>query len=298
MLTNPRLNRGTAFTQEQRRELDLVGLVPAQVLTLEQQAERAYQQYRAQPSDLAKHVYLSALHDRNEVLFYRLIGDHLAEMLPIVYTPTVGTAVERYIFEYRRPRGIYLSADAPDDIETSLRASGLGSDDVDLIVATDGAAILRIGDWGVGGASTSRSVNSPSTRRQNAEQPLPIPRVLPASRIRRPAARTGTYGSLPRPFADTSMQVRVVLTNADRNGVEHARSGLSPLEILAALVDQRRFTPFLQVRGVDQRHPCAVLVGLFLSLWPLNGPWGSMSWTPTVGVHTIVLGRVRVKGDA
>ncbi|WP_406344118.1 NAD-dependent malic enzyme [Streptomyces sp. NBC_01578] len=151
VLTNPRLNRGTAFTQEQRRELDLVGLVPAQVLTLEQQAERAYQQYRAQPSDLAKHVYLSALHDRNEVLFYRLIGDHLAEMLPIVYTPTVGTAIERYSFEYRRPRGIYLSADAPEDIERSLRASGLGSDDVDLIVATDGEAILGIGDWGVGG---------------------------------------------------------------------------------------------------------------------------------------------------
>ncbi|WP_221357681.1 NAD-dependent malic enzyme [Streptomyces beigongshangae] len=151
VLTNPRLNRGTAFTQEQRRELDLVGLVPAQVLTLEQQAERAYQQYRAQPSDLAKNVYLSALHDRNEVLFYRLLGDHLAQMLPIVYTPTVGTAIERYSFEYRRPRGIYLSADAPQDIERSLRASGLGPGDVDLIVATDGEAILGIGDWGVGG---------------------------------------------------------------------------------------------------------------------------------------------------
>lgn len=151
VLTNPRLNRGTAFTQEQRRELDLVGLVPAQVLTLEQQAERAYQQYRAQPTDLAKNVYLTALHDRNEVLFYRLIGDHLAQMLPIVYTPTVGTAIERYSFEYRRPRGIYLSADAPEDIERSLRAAGLGPGDVDLIVATDGEAVLGIGDWGVGG---------------------------------------------------------------------------------------------------------------------------------------------------
>lgn len=151
VLANPRLNRGTAFTQEQRRELDLVGLVPAQVLTLEQQAQRAYRQYLAQPSDLAKNVYLSALHDRNEVLFHRLVADHLAQMLPIVYTPTVGTAIERYSYEYRRPRGIYLSADAPQDIERSLRASGLGPDDVDLIVATDGEAILGIGDWGVGG---------------------------------------------------------------------------------------------------------------------------------------------------
>ncbi|MEU5281068.1 NAD-dependent malic enzyme [Streptomyces asoensis] len=151
VLTDPRLNRGTAFTQEQRGELDLVGLLPAQVLTLDQQAERAYQQYGAQPSDLAKNVYLSALHDRNEVLFYRLLGDHLAEMLPIVYTPTVGTAIERYSSEYRRPRGIHLSVDAPQDIERSLRASGLGHDDVDLIVATDGEAILGIGDWGAGG---------------------------------------------------------------------------------------------------------------------------------------------------
>lgn len=85
------------------------------------------------------------------MLFYRLVGDHLAEVLPIVYTPTVGIAIARYSHEYRRPRGVYLSVDAPEDIERSLRASGLGPDDVDLIVATDGEAILGIGDWGVGG---------------------------------------------------------------------------------------------------------------------------------------------------
>ncbi|MFF3504350.1 NAD-dependent malic enzyme [Streptomyces sp. NPDC003247] len=151
VLADPRLNRGTAFTWEERRELDLVGLVPPQVLTLDQQVRRAYQQYAAQPTDLAKNVCLTALHDRNEVLFYRLIGDHLAEMLPIVYTPTVGTAIERYSYEYRRPRGVYLSVDAPEDIERSLLAAGLGPDDVDLVVATDGEAVLGIGDWGVGG---------------------------------------------------------------------------------------------------------------------------------------------------
>lgn len=151
VLADPRLNRGTAFTQEQRRALDLVGLLPPQVLTQGQQAARAYTQYRAQPNELAKNVYLTALHDRNEVLFYRLLSDHLPEMLPIVYTPTVGPAIERYSYEYRRPRGIYLSVEAPGDIERSLRASGLGPGDVDLIVATDGEAILGIGDWGVGG---------------------------------------------------------------------------------------------------------------------------------------------------
>ncbi|MFI9247045.1 NAD-dependent malic enzyme [Streptomyces sp. NPDC053086] len=151
VLADPRINRGTAFTETERRALDLVGLIPPHVLSQDEQAERAYAQYREQPSDLAKSVNLTNLHDRNEALFYRLVGDHLEEMLPIVYTPTVGTAIERYSYEYRRPRGIYLSVDAPGDIERSLRASGLGADDVDLIVATDGEGILGIGDWGVGG---------------------------------------------------------------------------------------------------------------------------------------------------
>ncbi|MER6225281.1 NAD-dependent malic enzyme [Streptomyces sp900105755] len=155
VLSQPRLNRGTAFTPEERRMLGLVGLVPPAVLTLEQQAERAYQQYAAQPTDLAKNVNLTALHDRNQVLFYRLLCDHLDEMLPIVYTPTVGKAIQRYSNEYRHPAGVYLSVDAPEEIEGALAAAGLGPDDVDLIVATDGEAILGIGDWGVGGIDIS-----------------------------------------------------------------------------------------------------------------------------------------------
>ncbi|MEU3515672.1 NAD-dependent malic enzyme [Streptomyces sp. NPDC006654] len=155
VLSQPRLNRGTAFTPEERRKLGLVGLVPPAVLTLEQQAERAYQQYAAQPTDLAKNVNLTALHDRNQVLFHRLLGDHLEEMLPIVYTPTVGRAIQRYSYEYRRPAGVYLSVNAPEEIEGALTASGLGPHDVDLIVATDGEAILGIGDWGVGGIDIS-----------------------------------------------------------------------------------------------------------------------------------------------
>src|SRR5262245_18382827 len=106
---------------------------------------------QAQPTDLAKNVYLEQLHDRNEVLYYKLLSDHLVELLPIVYDPTVGEAIERYSHEYRRPRGIFGSIDQPHDIEKAFGTLGLGPDDVDLIVCTDAEEILGIGDWGVGG---------------------------------------------------------------------------------------------------------------------------------------------------
>jgi malate dehydrogenase (oxaloacetate-decarboxylating) len=151
VLTDQRINKGTAFTDSERRELGLTGLIPAAHFTLEDQLGRVYAQYLSQPSALARNVTLNALHDRNEVLFYRLLTNHLSEMLPIVYTPTVAQAIVHYSHEYRRPRGIYLSVDHPELIEASLLAYDLGPDDVDLIVATDAGAILGIGDWGVGG---------------------------------------------------------------------------------------------------------------------------------------------------
>jgi malate dehydrogenase (oxaloacetate-decarboxylating) len=151
VLSDPWLNKGTAFTEAERAELGLTGLLPSRVLTLDQQAQRAYRQCSRQASDLDKNIYLTALHDRNEVLFYRVLTDHLSELLPIVYTPTIGEAIQQYSHQYRRPRGVYLSIDAPDQIETALSAPELSADDVDLIVATDAQAILGIGDWGVGG---------------------------------------------------------------------------------------------------------------------------------------------------
>jgi malate dehydrogenase (oxaloacetate-decarboxylating) len=123
------------------------------VSTLEWQLRRVYAQYLRQPDDLAKNVFLANIRDRNEVLFYRLLAEHLEEMLPIVYTPTVGKAIERYSHEYRRPRGVYLSVNHPEDVEESLRNYGL--DDVDLLVATDSEGILGIGDQGVGGIDIS-----------------------------------------------------------------------------------------------------------------------------------------------
>ena len=151
VLADPRINKGTAFDDDERRDLGLTGLVPPAHFTLDDQVARVLAQYRNQPDDLERNVALNALHDRNEVLFYRLLTDHLPEMLPIVYTPTVGLAIERYSHEYRRPRGLYLSVDHPELIEASLLDFELGPDDVDLVVATDAGAILGIGDWGVGG---------------------------------------------------------------------------------------------------------------------------------------------------
>ncbi|OHV72064.1 NAD-dependent malic enzyme [Pseudofrankia sp. BMG5.36] len=151
VLNMPLLNKGTAFSREERRALGLEGLLPPMVLTLDDQVVRVYEQYHQQPTDLLKNVFLAMLQDNDEVLFYRLLGDHLREMLPIVYDPTVGEAIKRYSHEYRRPRGVYLSIDEPDRLRAALADLDLGADDVDLLVASDAEEILGIGDWGVGG---------------------------------------------------------------------------------------------------------------------------------------------------
>jgi malate dehydrogenase (oxaloacetate-decarboxylating) len=155
LLRDPKYNRGTAFTPEQRSALGLEGLLPAGVLTLDEQARRSYEQYSAQPTDLAKNNFLAALRDRNEVLYYRLLEDHLTEMLPVVYDPVVAQAIERYSHEFQRPTGVYLSVDDIECVERALRNYGLGPDEVDLLVATDAEEILGIGDWGSNGMAIS-----------------------------------------------------------------------------------------------------------------------------------------------
>ncbi len=155
LLADPMLNRGTAFMREEREKFDLVGLLPPAITTLEEQVQHSYLQYQQQPDDLSRNLFLSALQDRNEVLFYRLLSEHLSEMLPIVYDPTIAQAIEHYSHEYRHPRGIYLSIDHPEEIEASFRDVGASSDEIDLIVATDAEEILGIGDWGVGGIDIS-----------------------------------------------------------------------------------------------------------------------------------------------
>jgi malate dehydrogenase (oxaloacetate-decarboxylating) len=151
ILRDAHLNRGTAFTTEQRHALGLTGRLPASIESLDEQAARSYQQLTEQPDDLARYVYLNALHDRNETLYFRLLTDHLAELLPVVYDPTIGDAIEAWSHEYRRSRALYLSVDRIDDVRASFQTLGLGPGDVDLIVCSDAEEILGIGDWGVNG---------------------------------------------------------------------------------------------------------------------------------------------------
>jgi malate dehydrogenase (oxaloacetate-decarboxylating) len=155
VLETPFLNKGSAFTLLERRDLGLTGLLPSAVTDIGLQAGRSYIQFQRQPDDLAKYIFLSSLHDRNEALYYRVLCDHLGEMLPIIYTPTVGEAIQRYSQEFQRPRGVYLCIDDSDSIDEAFRNLGAGSDDIDLIVVTDAEQILGIGDWGVGGIAIS-----------------------------------------------------------------------------------------------------------------------------------------------
>ncbi len=155
VLNSPFLNKGTAFTAEERLALNLTGLLPSEISTLATQVKRAYIQYERLTDALGKNVYLTALHDRNEVLFYRLFSEHLREMIPIVNDLTVGKAMENYTHECRRPRGVYLSIDHPDAIEAAFVNFNAGPGDIDLILATDAEQILGIGDWGIGGIEVS-----------------------------------------------------------------------------------------------------------------------------------------------
>lgn len=151
VLSSPRINRGVAFTPEQREALGLTGLLPDATMPLEVQVRRAYDQVMGQPNDLSRHTFLTNMRDRNEVLFYRLLAEHLEEFLPIIYTPTIGTVIERFSSLYHRPRGVFLSVDDADGMQRSLLSYGLEPDEVDLVVVTDSEGILGIGDQGVGG---------------------------------------------------------------------------------------------------------------------------------------------------
>jgi malate dehydrogenase (oxaloacetate-decarboxylating) len=149
LLDTPLLNKGTAFTEEERTVFGLLGLLPPHIETLEEQVVRTYESYQRKDDDLERHIYLRALQDTNEVLFYRLLLDHIEEMTPIVYTPTVALACQQFSHIYRRPRGLFVSYPRRDSIATLLR--NRPNPNVDVIVVTDGERILGIGDQGAGG---------------------------------------------------------------------------------------------------------------------------------------------------
>ena len=149
LLDVPLLNKGSAFSEEERCELGLLGLLPPHVAAIEEQLARVYENYLQQETYLGRYIYLAALQDRNETLFYRLLLEHITEMVPIIYTPTVGLACQQYSHIYRRPRGLYISYPQREAIDTILASAP--NRDVRVIVVTDGERILGLGDLGVGG---------------------------------------------------------------------------------------------------------------------------------------------------
>lgn len=149
LLINPFTNKGTAFTTRERDELDLHGLLPPAICTIEQQLERAYENFQAKPTELEKFIYFTSLNDRNETLFFRLLYEHIDEMVPIVYTPTVGEACQKFSHIYRRARGLYISYEQRHNIEKIL--VNFCANNASVIVVTDGERILGLGDQGAGG---------------------------------------------------------------------------------------------------------------------------------------------------
>ncbi len=148
-LYDPALNKGTAFTEAERDKLGLRGLLPPGINTMEEQVLRVMGNYNRKTSDLEKYIFLVALQDRNQTLFYRVLTDHLEEMMPIIYTPTVGAACQRYVHIFRRPKGIFVSDNNKGRFSEILR--NWPNREVRIIVMTDGERILGLGDLGVAG---------------------------------------------------------------------------------------------------------------------------------------------------
>lgn len=142
LLNHPYFNKGSAFTKDERRDFELTGLLPQNVQTLEQQVQRAYEQYSARPNDLAKNTFLSSMKDQNEVLYFRLLLDHLDEMFSVVYTPTEGEAIQNYSRIFRKPQGVFLNVHDIDRVHHDLSLWGT-ADDIDYIVVTGENVINR-----------------------------------------------------------------------------------------------------------------------------------------------------------
>lgn len=149
LLETPLLNKGSAFSEKERRTFNLIGLLPPRYENIEEQVKRAYMQYRSFEEPINRHIYLRAVQDNNETLFYRLLSDHLVEMLPIIYTPTVGAACEHFSDIYRSARGIFVSYEEREFMDDILRS--VTKDKVKVIVVTDGERVLGLGDQGIGG---------------------------------------------------------------------------------------------------------------------------------------------------
>ena len=155
ILQDPLRNKGTAFTVAERHELGLTGLLPPKVQTLDEQVAQVYGQLQTRTTAIAKHLFLMQIFNQNRILFYRLLRQYLVELLPLVYTPTIGDAVEQYGQQFVEPGGaVYLSINDPDSMQASLIAAAAGRE-IKMVVVTDGEGVLGIGDWGVNGVDIS-----------------------------------------------------------------------------------------------------------------------------------------------
>lgn len=149
LLSTPLLNKGSAFSTTERKYFNLEGLLPEAIESIEEQTGRAYKQYQSFENDMDKHIYLRNIQDTNETLFYRLVQNHISEMMPIIYTPTVGAACENFSNIYRRGRGLFISYENKNRIDDLL--NNAANQNVKVIVVTDGERILGLGDQGIGG---------------------------------------------------------------------------------------------------------------------------------------------------
>lgn len=220
VLALPMINQGTAFRHRTREALGISGLLPPGITSMGSQLKKVYEQYHEQPTALAKNNYLEAMHDRNEVLYYRLLAEHLEEMLPIVYTPTIGEAIEKYSQWMQRPRGVFLSIEHPEEMAEALASYGHGPEDLDLIVVTDSEGILGIGDQGVGGVRITVGKLAIYTAAGGIHPQRVLPVVLDVGTdnlallnedtylgVRRARVRGERYDAFVRQFMETTAQM-------------------------------------------------------------------------------------------
>jgi malate dehydrogenase (oxaloacetate-decarboxylating)(NADP+) len=217
LLRDPLLNRGMAFTERERDALGLRGLLPPHVLTQDEQAQRALEHIRRQPTDLEKYVELSALHDRNESLFFRVVCDHVDEMQPLIYTPTVGLACQRYGHIYQRPRGMFVGANDRGRVEQVLRNWPYQPA---IIVVSDGERILGLGDLGANGMGIPVGKLSLYTACAGIHPTLCLPVILDVGTnnkelladpyyigLRQPRLRGAAYDELVEEFIGATQKV-------------------------------------------------------------------------------------------
>jgi malate dehydrogenase (oxaloacetate-decarboxylating) len=193
----PLLNKGTSFTLEERREFGLLGMLPTHVSSLEEQVARSYENFKSFRTDLEKHVFLRALQDRSEVLFYAMIDRHIEEMMPIIYTPTVAQAVEQFSRIYRYPRGLVVNPENIDQIDALLENTPFP--DVQLIVATDNEGILGIGDQGFGGLAICIGKLSLYTAAAGIDPAVTLPVELDVGTNRKDLLEDPLYLGVKRP---------------------------------------------------------------------------------------------------